>query len=1263
MSNNIKYCFYQNKADTPEWFLTSCDTSNYTDTEGSVTLPSYLGLYNEEKYTYYPYNLYNYCFYGEDKITEIGIPSSIKTIGQKAFARSSIKIIRFYSSESPQISSTAFDDILDDLVIYVPKGYRNNGYHTQELITALGGETAWNEIVQEGDFSVSSGKYIAPLTLYGITGQDSYYIETNVEDVGMMALWQTEKTANISTSVIGGSNLVEVNDNKNIISYNQGAHLYRTDAKSTNFNSLLNTDILYDSIASNAVYGSHATTVTLNAKRVMSLGFQNCQHINKIIITNNVEYISPYAFLNCPNITTILNASSAFEVIKNTYLIHKETKTLCAVYNRKNGDFSASTIQNILQKISEIPSYSFYNISSLNASITIPEHITRIGAYAFANTSLTGLTVAARTKKLIIDDYAFYACNNLTNIFFAGGSVNANYLSFGGAADTNRVVTIGEAHNRLLNTILATTFSPDNQNITVLVLDNEEMYNKYYEDEVWGNYIDLSYSQIRNYEFEDGIEVIDSSFGLSNNPYLQTVTIPSSVKTITHQAFKNCTALYNVIFKEPAEGEEEYDLTIANEAFSGCSALYTITLPKRLVSITNKAFENCYKMVEILNLSSIDLNSAIGKKEQVGGLCQFLSSSSCIITRKESSRLTTDETGNVFYFGEKRNELLQRIDKTVHTSALGGIGYMDIVFVQSSIKKADGTVEDTSHNRIREIDDNGVEKWYIQDVYTPIEKEIGLNSTDWSNKVTSLKTYWGTSHDEFDIICQRDVSSDELCKGFKYNATIGKYIWNDQKKIPYLVHIAPHGTDARIAELPIAYQLSSNTAVSEYNVYDYLLYNRTDIERLIIPNGAQIKYICPYAFAENKNLTEIYYGTNAELISQEERHDNDEYIWKNHIFSNAGKNGPGIKLTIGTEVSIIRSNLFHPDGRASLTSNYPKLVNLDFVNKNNELMSQDAIITNYQNAKMAKIDTMAFLGIPTLQQCYLNERIEDNFAALSFQGTSTLYEFWGASDKLKVMQGKDGPNNSQVVKNALIFYDSYDESSALEPIDDNFIFDTSNNEMWNLVRYIDEEPSIVLPEKTKVSNHEYRLNDNLFNNALYLQQITFNSMIVRIGAKAFGDCKNLISVNGLAPTLRTIGESGFYNCTSLISINLADTQITEIPKSCFQKCSQLRDLYLPETIGNIGRDALNGCNSLTKLIIPANIKYIDNYGLWFGGNTETKKVEFIIKAATPPSITNKTFDTARVKRIIVPKGSMELYLSSDNWCALEEFMQEAKEES
>ena len=79
-----------------------------------------------------------------------------------------------------------------------------------------------------------------------------------------------------------------------------------------------------------------------------------------------------------------------------------------------------------------------------------------------------------------------------------------------------------------------------------------------------------------------------NNFAFSSCGNLESVDMPSSVKSIGVSAFYNCSRLQVVEF-----GDNSQLTSIGADAFSGCKTLYRIVIPISVTSINSFAFWNC----------------------------------------------------------------------------------------------------------------------------------------------------------------------------------------------------------------------------------------------------------------------------------------------------------------------------------------------------------------------------------------------------------------------------------------------------------------------------------------------------------------------------------------------------------------------------------------------------------------------------------------------------------------------------------------------
>ena len=128
-----------------------------------------------------------------------------------------------------------------------------------------------------------------------------------------------------------------------------------------------------------------------------------------------------------------------------------------------------------------------------------------------------------------------------------------------------------------------------------------------------------------------------SAQGFLNCTNLTSITIPSGVTSIDSGAFKGCTSLTSITI---AEGVT----SIGNSAFSVCTSLTSITIPSSVKSIGSGAFSGCYKLVEVYNLSKLNITAGLSSYGDVAYYAKVVHTS-----KDSASKLKTDADGYLFY--------------------------------------------------------------------------------------------------------------------------------------------------------------------------------------------------------------------------------------------------------------------------------------------------------------------------------------------------------------------------------------------------------------------------------------------------------------------------------------------------------------------------------------------------------------------------------------------------------------------------------------
>lgn len=282
---------------------------------------------------------------------------------------------------------------------------------------------------------------------------------------------------------------------------------------------------------------------------------------------------------------------------------------------------------------------AFKNFTYLQ-EVTIPGHVTNIAEEAFAGcTNLAKITFLGdeNDQDLTIGEKAFYGYRSVYNSGQQTTSTNrkmtdalqlpANLKSLGNMAFARyELVTevyvntkgresvsyaagafVDSAHNNLayITTVhigkdvpsfsVAAVFGSKLQEVRVAegstafysdekgVLYNAEMTELLFFPAVWDG----------DYEIPEKVTTIADNL-FAGRTGLSGIILHGGITSIGKGAFKNCTDLASVTFKERTA-----DLTIGANAFEGCKGLLEIDLPERLTFIGKEAFKDCKGLTSI----------------------------------------------------------------------------------------------------------------------------------------------------------------------------------------------------------------------------------------------------------------------------------------------------------------------------------------------------------------------------------------------------------------------------------------------------------------------------------------------------------------------------------------------------------------------------------------------------------------------------------------------------------------------------------------
>jgi len=139
---------------------------------------------------------------------------------------------------------------------------------------------------------------------------------------------------------------------------------------------------------------------------------------------------------------------------------------------------------------------------------------------------------------------------------------------------------------------------------------------------------------------------------------------------------------------------------------------------------------------------------------------------------------------------------------------------------------------------------------------------------------------------------------------------------------------------------------------------------------------------------------------------------------------------------------------------------------------------------------------------------------------------------------------------------------------------------------------------------------------NAFDSCASLVSVTVEEGVTEIGNYMFQNTK-LTSVT-LPNSVTKIGASAFNGC-SLTTINFGQG-VKTIENSAFQNCGELTEIILPDATETLGQNAFGDCPKLAKISLGKNMKTLEAY--CFVGYSKGCPLlgDIICRATTPPTL-------------------------------------------
>ena len=292
------------------------------------------------------------------------------------------------------------------------------------------------------------------------------------------------------------------------------------------------TKIAYSAFANNLSLTSVVISDTIT--EIGSNAFEGCAALKTLKLPSKLKTLG-YGFISGTLVTTLTIPAGLTTCDHSTYY-----------YGPLNGAKNLTELI-LADGMEKIPDYlAWFSTSETThlTSVSIPDSVTSIGSYSFANCTALG-ELSFPDSVTSIDRYAFSGCKKLASIRWS-----ENLQSIGSSSFANCTALETLSFPKSVKTIDSYAFSGCSSVSSLSFSDNPK----------GGFLTDIKYN----------------AFG--NCTALENISFSKNINSLGSSAFSGCSSLEKVILSDSIT-------TIDSYAFSGCSALESIKLPSKLKTL------------------------------------------------------------------------------------------------------------------------------------------------------------------------------------------------------------------------------------------------------------------------------------------------------------------------------------------------------------------------------------------------------------------------------------------------------------------------------------------------------------------------------------------------------------------------------------------------------------------------------------------------------------------------------------------------------
>ena len=558
----------------------------------------------------------NRAFYGCTALTEVTIPSTVTSIGTLIFRNASALSTLNYNSSYSNTENAFIQQSSITKVVFGGASVPSYILYQATNVT----EVVIEDTVRELGYGAFYGCTSLTTATIG-SGVTSFYSDIFYGCTSLASVTLKEGISTISYGMFNGcTSLAEITIPSSVTHI--GAYAFNG---CTSLAEITIPDSVTE-IGNGAFYGCTGLTTVTVGSGVTSMGtevFSGCTSLASLTLTEGLTLIGGYMFSGCTSLTEITIPDSVTTLGHHAFYGCTGLTTatigggLTSIGNDVFRDCTALTSVTFGEGISYIGTSMFEGCTSLT-EIVIPDSATAINSNAFNGcTSLASVTIGNGVTAIYSN--AFYGCTALETVTFGSGVTSIGDSAFYGCTALAEITlpnTLTSMGSNVFQycTALAEITIPNS--VTSL-----------------GTYVFYGCTALESAVISDGLTYLPSNtfYGCTA---LTEIDIPDTITYIDSSAFRGCTALASVTIPNSVT-------SIGSHAFRECISLATITIPASVTSINSNAFRDCTKLLEVINLSALEMTVGSSDHGYVAYYAKEVHSG--------DSKLLETEDGFVFY--------------------------------------------------------------------------------------------------------------------------------------------------------------------------------------------------------------------------------------------------------------------------------------------------------------------------------------------------------------------------------------------------------------------------------------------------------------------------------------------------------------------------------------------------------------------------------------------------------------------------------------